>query len=560
MKQKKRLNRNLLEVSTYFHEYEQCQTRKQRGDLIREISTLYGVNRSTVSRWFKEFKKGSLQKRRKDFRVPRVGLSEQELYCYVQKVSALKWDSMTKTGKVIETSEAVRVLYNAGELPEILPSSTINRWLRNFGLSIEAIKHYKASTQNRLIAKHPNHWWMVDGSVSEIYYLNDKDRLVGDQKISYDKNHASEILTKKGFRKVIIYCAVDLFSSAYYVRGYVAPSENTMHWLAFLMDAFSKKEDSHLFPFRGIPQNIYSDKGSGLNSQQAKMFFESLGINFQYHLPGNSKAKGKVESRIGKYKSQIEAMFRFHKPKSIEEYNYYCYRATVNDNLKKGFVSKWLHIQKTDALVEFDSEKRNLVGYKMFERKVNVYGCVELDKQSYYVSTRLHGEYVIVYHKNDGTMTAVDANDMHYELTGIEHQNIEMGTYRAQKKTEYDRQLEGVEEEGKRIRNVIKPEHFLGETPQISAIQKSGKEAEIQSPFIRQGYKTIREAWTKIIVTTRTAKSKYPKDLVETIDAVFSGMIAEHGEIPANEFDDILEHCINTSASIDIPQEEKNYG
>lgn len=557
MKQKKRLNRNLLEVSVYHNEYKKCQTRKQQGELVRTVCELYGVVPSTVSRWFRELEKGTLQKRRKDFRSPRVA-SNEKMYAYVQKVSALKWDSMTKTNKVIETGEAVRVLYNAGELEEILPTTTVNTWLRNYGLSIEAIKHYKAATQNRLVAAYPNQWWFVDGSVSEIFYLNDRDRLVGDQKISYDKNHAAEILTKKGYRKVIIYMAVDLYSSTYYCRGYVAPSENTMHWIAFLMECMGSKEFSDKFPFRGVPENIYSDMGSSLTSRQAKMFFESLGINFQHHMPGNSKAKGKVESRIGKFKSQIEAMFRFYKPTSIEEYNEYCYRGIINDNIKKGFVSKWLDIQKTDKLVEFDSEKKDLVGYKMFERKVNSNGCIELENEEYYVNTRLHGEHVIIYRKTDGSMTAVDANDIHYKITSIEHQKVQMGQYKSQKKTEYDHQLEDIEAEGERLRSVIKPDHFIEDLPNLTAFNKQGKEAEIKSPFVRQGYKTAREAWTKIIVTTRTPKSKYPADLVESFDAIFEAMLAEHGEIPADEFDDMLEHCINTSATLHDQQEVNN--
>jgi len=448
----------------------------------------------------------------------------------------------TKTGKTVSTGNAIRALYNAGQIKFLIPDSTMNRWLNQFGYSFKQIRNYSASTGNRLRTDQPNKWWFVDFSVSEIYYLSEKGNIIQDKTgILTDKNHREETLTKKGYRKIIIGCIVDLFSDAYWVNGYVSPGESSYLVLNFLMDAMQKKIDPQN-PFRGIPENMYLDNSSAFKSEALKDLLEPLGIKMWHHVPGNAKAKGEVETRIGAYKNEIERCFAFEKPKTIEEYRTITQKMIIADNIKKGYYQRWMEIYKTDKLREFDSSLRAKLGYTMQERIVNPYGCIELNREEYFVSRRLNGERVAIYTLLDGSMKALDRMGNVYKLTGIDHQYREMGQYKAEKKTEYDYALDEVKKEGKRLRGIVKPEHFLPDLPEnLVMMERQGEKVEVIAPYEQVGIASVDDAWYGIYKSTGYSQKHLPKGLADQIDELFHSIIARDKEIARELFTDIIE-------------------
>jgi DNA-binding transcriptional regulator YhcF (GntR family) len=534
----------LTELYTYYDHYNTLKRRVEKGEFIRDLAVDLGCHPCTISRAFKDLKKGSLKNQdRKDkgiFRFP--GMTQEECIQATRMVAAMKIEMATKTGKTGSTESAIRALYNAGQINSQIPDSTMNRWLNQHSLSFKQIRNYSASTGVRLGTDEPNKWWFMDFSVSEIYYLLQSGKMVQDKTgILTDKNHREELLTKKGYRKLFIGCVVDLYSGTYWVNGYVSPGESSYMVLNFLMDAMQKKDDPQN-PFRGIPQNIYCDKGSALHSQQMRDLLEPLGIQIWSHIPGNPKAKGRVESRIGAYKNTIERCFAFQKPASIEEYRAITQKMITSDNLNKGNFSKWMDIYKTSSLREFDESTRKKLGYTMDERVVNPYGCVELHKEEYFISKRLNGERVSIYTMMDGTMKALDRMGNIYELTGTSHQNREMGKYKAEKKTVYDYTLDEVKAEGKRLRKIVKPEHFLLDTPEnLVMIERKGEQVEVSSPFEIPGFTTVDEAWYAVYKNTGYSQKHLTKDLAGKIDWLFNAMLERDKAISRERFTEIIE-------------------
>jgi len=535
---------NLFETHTFYNDYKRLETRRERGEFIKDLSDKLGIHSSTLHRNFNELKKGKSTSNRKDKGVPRYkDMTEFHAKLAAQKVAAMKMEMATKDDKTAETGRIVHALYHAGELPYIIPTSTMNRWLNWYGYSYRQMKNYAASTGCRLTTDEPNKWWFVDSSVSELYYLTKNGNIKRDNTgIITDKNHREEILTKKGLRKLLIFGVVDLFSDAYWFNAYVTPGESATAWTMFFMDAFQKKEDANN-PFRGIPQNIYSDRGSGLKNSQVEEMFESLGIKFWDHLPGNAKAKGRIEARIGAYKNSIERTLAFEKIGSLERYREITQKMIVADNIKRGFYARWMDIHKMDgALKEFNPELRQKVGYSWIERKVNPYGCISLDNVEYFVSRRLHGEYVSIYSLFDGTMKATDRLGNIYDIQDITHQYREMGTYKANKKTEYDYDLKAIKEHGKKLRKKIQPEHFLDEVPEnVVIFDREGAEVEVVSPFDVEKITSVDDAWYRVYKTTGYAQQNLPTEVSERIDEIFHAMILIDGEIKGEKFSEILE-------------------
>jgi len=264
---------------------------------------------STVYRRFGNIERQAFTPCRADKGVSRK-VTEEEKRAVAKMVAAMKLETETKTGKVMRTLQVFNALQNALRLPKVfyesdleISESTINRWLNEYGYSYSQVKNYREIARNRMRTDAPLKWSFVDASTSELFYLSgSKGRLVLDNSgIITDKNHREEILTSKGYKKITIFCAVDLYSRAYFIKGYVTPGESTLFWTRFLFDYMLEKSDPRN-PIQGIPQNIYSDKGSALKSEQMREMFDILGINIVQRYPGNAKAKGIVERRIGAYK------------------------------------------------------------------------------------------------------------------------------------------------------------------------------------------------------------------------------------------------------------------
>lgn len=532
-----------MEMDMHYDAYRLLTKRREKGRFVKELSERIGVNKSTIHRAFNDRAVGERKISSRADKMKARAINPDTAKLYAMKIAAAKQEMATKNGKTASTDMIVRALYNAGEIDELIPTATANRWMNWHGYSFRQIRNFKESAGNRLFTTEPNKWWFVDSSTSEIYYLRDKNgKVVRDESgILTDKNHREEILTRKGYKRICIFMAVDLYSSAYYCNAYVTPGESASVWIRFLLEAFSAKDDPRN-PFRGIPENIYTDKGSALHSGMMKDMLESLNIKLFDHLPGNAKAKGKVESRIGHFKNGIERILAFENVETIERYRELILPMVTADNVRKGFFSKWMEIYQMNTLRELNPDHRQKLGYATLERKVNNYGCVKIENAEYLVSRRLRGEWVNVYTLLDGSMKAIDRNGLTYKLSDISTQYREMGTYKAEKKSDYTDELTNIADEGKRLRGVIKAEHFLEELPaNVMPIPRKGEEAKIQIAHETSGPRTLTEAWMLLHNTTGLRRRDLSPDYAAMLTRFFEESLTLYGEIPNEKLSLIID-------------------
>jgi transposase InsO family protein len=494
---------------------------------------------------------------RADKMIPRVkGYSEEQIKEWCTKVAALKCGMSTKEEKTISTDQAILALFNSKEIPFLVPTNTMNRWLNWYGFSFRQIRNYSKSTGKRLFTTAPNKWWFMDFSVSEVFYLANKNgRIVNDNSgLLSDKNHREERLTEKGYSKLLIGVVVDLFSSAYWANAYVCPGESSLFVIRFLMDAMLAKADPRMI-FRGIPENIYCDSGPGNLAGATQEMLSQIGVKLWTHFPGNAKAKGRVESRIGRYKNDIERILGFEKVETIERYREITQQAILEDNISKGKLEVWSEIFKMPgALREFDDTMRNRLGYSSIERKVNRYGCVSIDNIEYFVARKLSGEWVNVFTLFDGSMKAIDRYGIHYPLSGIEHQYQEMtGKAPREARTEYDEQITQIEKTSKQLKETIRSEHFLKEIPgSIVPFNRQGEQTRIETAVDVKLIATADEAWTRLWFDCRISRKDLRPDLSATIDKFLGTAIRDNGGITPEQIHQVGEIATDSIREVQV--------
>lgn len=523
-------------IRTYYEEWSGLP-RSERKAYVSMIAETYGVHPTSLYRKFarlaREESPGGLRRTDKG-KSRKVSEGDKELAAKL--IAAAKLETETKTGKVMRTKQIAQALTASGILPAGvtgLSESTLNRWLAEYGWSYRQVLDYKKAARNRMVTDAPTRWVYMDASTSELYYLG-RNGIVRDATgILTDKNHREEILTAKGYKKLWIFCAVDLYSHAYYVKGYVTPGESTLVWTRFLFDYMLKKPDPRN-PLCGIPYNIYSDKGSALRSPQMQEMFKLLGINHVTHFPGNPKAKGLVESRIGAYKRTIESCLRFERIDTAERYNELTSQLQIQDNIEKGYYQLWMDIAKHPGVLrEFTEDMVNKVSFKRYERKVTAYGTVSIDAEEYYVSDRLIGQYVTLYRDIEGGLTAEDRRGNLYHTKGIEHQYRQMTGHAPRRtKTAYDSGLEEIAALGKELRRELTAEnHVTGSAANVVALPVPASPVEIQSPVEPVLIQSADDVWYRLLVGYKIYKRTLPQELTESFTTLFRLIIETEGGV-----------------------------
>lgn len=545
---------------SYYLEHKTLRSRRDRGKLIQSIAESEKCHPGTVYRWFDRFDRKEKPSRRRDKGKPRVRIgnrkiTEQEKLKYTTMVSGTKIQMLSKDGKTGDTESIVRALSRSGQMPYI-NRSVMDRWLNDLGLSIRQIKKLRESAGTRLKADYPNQCWVADATTSELYYLRNSDgkRLVKDGSgILTDKNHREEILTRKGYSKLLLFVVVDLYSSAFWYRAYVTPGESSAIWMTFIIDAMSAKEDPRSV-LRGIPFKIYADKGSGIGSSTViNEICEILGIELITHLPGNPGAKGKVEARIGKIKSRIEKFMSVENISSLDRYNELAEKFIISENINGGFYQAWSRIHKNPGwLREFDPEIKRRLAFSGQTRVVNAYGCVSLGGIEYYVARRLKDEKVEIYSLPDGTLKAVDRNRRTYELVDPSFQGVSIGKFRSDKKTDQVLLIERAESEGKRLKKILRPEDFIEGAPEnVRIFDRTGVTHDVSTPLDSVSFESVDDAWYSICSRTGYGKGDLPREAVEYIEVGLEAVLLENGEIAVELVYKLVDYVSNLMTEVE---------
>lgn len=279
--------------------------------LIQETAVAFGLSPSTVRRALKNYSNPHSTKRN-DYNRPRK-ISKEEMLHYCELIAALKIRSTNRKGKQLSTPRAITILENPGVELEgkkimspkgLLTKATVNRYLKRFGLTSKNFRCEPVVV--RFQATYSNECWQLDFTPSEL------KRLSGG-------NNREET------QSLLLASIVDDRSGIMYQEYHLSDGENVLMALRFLFNAMSPKPK---VPFQGIPAMIYLDNGPVAKSLVFQRVCKQLGIEIRTHMPSGSdgrrttaRSKGKVERAFNTVQNQLETLYHFHKPSSVEEAN-----------------------------------------------------------------------------------------------------------------------------------------------------------------------------------------------------------------------------------------------
>ncbi len=264
------------------------------------------------------------RKARADAGQSRGGISDEACLYLV----ALLAGSRRKTGRVeMPTTVAVEICQRAGLLPEEVSVEAVRRRLRCLGQSRRAIQtnwttdnQTAAAAHGYLKSDHPNHLHEVDVSACLHWYfkktggmamLHKNLELAGGKKAAPYKKLREHILR---------YVLVDHFSGAFYVRYYYAAGETPDNLLDHMHHAWRRREHPRDL-LHGVPRMVYFDAGAANLAYMTANLLDSLGVEWEAHQPGNSRATGLVESMMSVWQQQFESRLWLEPPRDLEELN-----------------------------------------------------------------------------------------------------------------------------------------------------------------------------------------------------------------------------------------------
>lgn len=188
------------------------------------------------------------------------------------------------------SSEAiVNARMRGAEVPIEFP--TLNRYMREAGLT-NVTRRSPIVPYRRFEAVAPGEVFQFDLSgVKERWYDHETRRIISVSTLEVSKNHANE---KRNRTRVWRFALIDDFSRRCFIRYVGVHKPSSSHVVDFLLQAYAEM---------GVPLRLYTDNDKiikfGRNARTTvilnKVLLDQGGYENVFHLPGNSRATGKVE-------------------------------------------------------------------------------------------------------------------------------------------------------------------------------------------------------------------------------------------------------------------------
>lgn len=528
-----------------------------RGRVIESAVTLFGLDKATIYRKLKEFEKGKDLSRicgeTKQTRTSRLPSSELDLRLVeIKIIAAEKFSNLSGKNPIpLPTERAIQICQNRGSLSMEWSLSTANRWLNTIGCSARQMNTPTASLTWREPYSNSTH--MVDASVLNRYYLNPSKRIK--RRSFFDIKDEETAMNKDKLVKVWIYSLVDVYSKSFFLKAYggdpINPNskhrgENSTDYIDFFKYCWLEKDDCRM-PVNGVPEYLYTDKGSGLTSLESML--RRLGIEFRTHAPGNAKAKGAVERRIGIFKNSVEPALDGIEFQDIAELNDFLHRFCIHQNQLSGKYDLWMSGTKLkpirrvteegfwDATVSFDS------------RVVDAYGCVSVNNKKYAVANDLGGQKVTLFKNREGQIVAEDSQGNLYVCDSSGARGIANATgYTIQNpsdafnKTEREYTREEIKKEAKNHRKIRTIEDILPNEDKLVYFPVQSIPVETVASIAPEEFNTVEAAWSFIERRHSTKRELLPYKIVSEIDNYFTLKLQAKGFIPNSDVYEMSNH------------------
>lgn len=299
----------------------------ERRRLVLQLADEKGVSAQSI---YSAAKRGGFisgRSKRADAGTRTIPVTDAQL----AQVAKIIHASHTNKGSIpLPAHEAIRLAETQAIIPAgVVSEAYLNQWMRARNVSK---RHALQTTpHSRLRSLYPNHVHMIDASQCAQWYLADSGA------VKHQRLNMEVYKNKQGDpRKITRLLLVDHYSGAFF--AWYVQSETAREWIEFLYFAWADKSFlanrlapflpketidnlSAWFPFRGVPAMIYADKGSPVTRDVTQNVLNSLGINFDHHLPGNPRAKGANEGMQRHWERWFESRLHLNKATSLDQLN-----------------------------------------------------------------------------------------------------------------------------------------------------------------------------------------------------------------------------------------------
>ena len=502
-----------------------------RSKIVQETAQRHDVSKSTVYRQINEYRKtGRVAPRSRSDKGKIRIYPEDQMRVWIGSIMGYKTYNPhrpdKKAGnpnKVPSTARSIQVLENLELIPEGLNPRTVNRIAKAWELRPQDICAPTPSIHQ--VSLHPNHVFMVDFSVSQQFYLREKDGKLMTKGMVY-KNRPNEAC-----QKLWLFSLVDHYTNAKFFKYFISAGESTEIFVAGLIEAMSVKRlpdgsIDYRFPFHGVPKIIISDRGSALMSEKSQNFLKALGVESLTHMPGNPRAKGAVESSFRHFQNDFEHELLYNPASSLDELQERTYNWNIEHNWKvktgekRSRNSIWQGITTEQLMVPPPIEILWKCVSSYETRTVDAYCDISLHNEKFGVPPELCGKKVRVWNNIDGGILAqnIETGDMH-EI--CEQRTAVFGEYNAFPKTEQQRSQETAIKQAAEIRKIMTPDVLRREVPNLHALPKEGTPIEVDSDLVQveaESYESIYKAKCAIADELRINLGNLPGWMIDDIE------------------------------------------
>lgn len=256
-----------------------CRTRSERSNEADRLSAHYQVGKDRIYAVSRDVRPARKMRSDKGKRI--ADLSTNEALRLVAGW-VLEYD--------VSPAEAINMARDRGlDVPVEFP--TLVRYLRENGLDKKS-RRLNTTPHRRFEASAPGEMFQFDISGVKQRWLDQKTRrIISVSSLEVSKNHEN---TDPDRVRVWRFVLVDDFSRRCFVRYVGVAKPNSSHVVDFLLQAYAEL---------GVPKRLYTDNDAiikfGRNARTTeilnKVLIDQGGYENTFHLPGNSRATGKVE-------------------------------------------------------------------------------------------------------------------------------------------------------------------------------------------------------------------------------------------------------------------------
>mgnify|MGYP001157975431 CR=1 FL=1 len=255
-----------------------CRTSHEVAAEVERLSSHFGVRKQRIYEITKDLRGGRKTRADKGKRV--IDFEDERLQLVAGWIDTYK----------VKVSDAVLMARQRGiDIPVEFP--TVSRLMREAGLD-KKNRVRPQTAHRRFEASAPGEMFQFDISgLKERWFDTTNRRLISVSSLEVSKNHEN---TKKTRVRVWRFSIIDDFSRRIFIRYVAVDKPNSSHVVDFLLQAYAEM---------GVPHKLYTDNDEiikfGRNARATEILNKILadqgGYENVFHLPGNSRATGKVE-------------------------------------------------------------------------------------------------------------------------------------------------------------------------------------------------------------------------------------------------------------------------